>query len=308
MSELIEKQLFIIGAEKCGTTSLYRYLDNHNEIQLSIPKEPIFFEAEYNKGIKYYLETYYDATNLKNKILVDARHRNLFLPYVPSRIRKTVKNPKFIVLLREPVERAISHWTSRYISKQEHLEFKDAIEEDLLRIEAGLNFGENNSDIIWKNNLKSTDSKKGGFYNIFFRTYVDTGFYYEQLKRYYDIFGKENIKVYFSKELEQKPKEVMKDIFEFLKIEDKSDHINYQKYNKSADKQLIKKKSKSFNYLYKLIKKIIPNDIIINSKRILYKIKFNNNKLDKATIDNLRLIYQKENEKLNILIDREIIW
>jgi len=100
----------------------------------------------------------------------------------------------------------------------------------------------------------------------------------------------------------------MKDIFEFLKIEDKSDHINYQKYNKSADKQLIKKKSKSFNYLYKLIKKIIPNDIIINSKRILYKIKFNNNKLDKATIDNLRLIYQKENEKLNILIDREIIW
>lgn len=91
---------FILGAAKCGTTSLHAWLDFHPDILMSDPKEPFFFEAEYERGREYYRETYFKHWQ-GQPLTGDARHRNLYFSYIPERIRELNPAARFIILLRE---------------------------------------------------------------------------------------------------------------------------------------------------------------------------------------------------------------
>ena len=96
------KYFFVLGAAKCGTTSLYYYLNQHPDILMSTPKETLFFEKEYHKGVEYFLNKHFP--NYKGEaFLGEGRHRNLYLPYVPERIAASYSDAKLIVILRKGV-------------------------------------------------------------------------------------------------------------------------------------------------------------------------------------------------------------
>lgn len=129
--------LFILGAAKCGTASLYNWLGQHSQICVSKPKEPVFFEAEFHRGLDFYWDKYFSHYQ-GQRILCDARHRNLYMPYVPDRIHSVNPNARFIVLVRNPIDRAYSHWWMFHRRSKDKDVFEAAVQDNLARLAKGL--------------------------------------------------------------------------------------------------------------------------------------------------------------------------
>ena len=105
--------LFILGAAKCGTWTLHGCLAAQAQVCMSDPKEPFFFEAQFEQGLDHYHRTYFGHWN-GERLIGESRHRNLYLPYVPERIHRVSPEARLIVMVRNPIERAYSHWWHWY--------------------------------------------------------------------------------------------------------------------------------------------------------------------------------------------------
>src|SRR5690242_8679107 len=105
---MIPPHFLIIGAQRCGTTSLFEYLANHPEIVPPSVKKIHFFDSEYEKGEAWYRARFPVLEN--GFITGEATPYYLFHPRVPKRVRNWNPNVKLIVLLRNPVDRAYSHF------------------------------------------------------------------------------------------------------------------------------------------------------------------------------------------------------
>lgn len=98
----------IIGAMKSGTSTLHSNLQLHPEIGMSKLKEPHYFDKYYNKPLSYYSDQFSHAKRLNGES-TPAYSWNHIFPEIPERIYNTVPNVKLIYLLRDPVDRIISH-------------------------------------------------------------------------------------------------------------------------------------------------------------------------------------------------------
>jgi len=199
----------ILGAAKAGTTSLHYYLSQHRDIYMSHPKEPPFFQREYELGPEYYEKTYFHGwTNEKH--VGDAAHRNLFLPYIPARIAETVPNARFIVITRNPVERSFSHFWHEYSRGDQKRSFEECLERDVERLKNGPSF---ENPQVFVNALDEYDSTPD------VPTYLDSGYYGEQIQRYIDLFGAERVKILFFEDLVNKTEYMLNQVFQFLELE-----------------------------------------------------------------------------------------
>lgn len=106
--------LFIIGAAKSGTTSLHHHLARHPDILMSDPKEPGFFVDEldyYPKDEDWYLSLFADGPDLAYRGESSTHYTKLpTYPGVPGRIASYCERPRLIYLMRDPIDRAISHY------------------------------------------------------------------------------------------------------------------------------------------------------------------------------------------------------
>jgi len=202
----------ILGAAKSGTTSLYYYVGQHPDVCLSQPKEPLFFESEYERGLGFYWERYFGQCNGQSAI-GEARVYNLYLPYVPQRIRDSLPHARFIAVLRDPVDRAYSHWWHRYTRRIERLSFEDAVADNLETLRAGPRFEGDAGALEWQRGLfRNMNGTR-------YRTYVDLGYYAEQLGRYLELFPRERLKVILYEELVSDPAAVARDVWGFLGVD-----------------------------------------------------------------------------------------
>lgn len=142
---MLGREIFILGAAKCGTTTLANWLARSPDIAMSHPKEPVFFEYEYRLGLQHYWDKYFSGSWRGESWVLDARHRNLLLPFIAARIEESVERPYFLITLREPVKRAYAHWWHWRSRGEESLRFEDAIELDRDRLERGIEL----SDNVW---------------------------------------------------------------------------------------------------------------------------------------------------------------
>jgi hypothetical protein len=124
----------ILGAARCGTNTIYHFLSRHPDVLMSTPKEPFFFEAEYERGLEYYWKTYLDWRG--QRAVGEARPANLFLPYVPLRVRDSIPEARLVAILRNPAQRAFSHWWMKRSRGLEDLSFEAAIDDNLARLES----------------------------------------------------------------------------------------------------------------------------------------------------------------------------
>ena len=118
-----------IGASKSGTTSLYDILKQHSDIFLPSFKEPHFFDIPlvYQNGIEWYKKTYFQSVK-NEKCIGDFTPTYLFDEHAPERILNDLGvNMKFIIILRNPVDRAYSHYLHSKRDLHEHLSFEDAL-------------------------------------------------------------------------------------------------------------------------------------------------------------------------------------
>jgi len=103
---------FLIGAAKCGTTTLFRTLRDHPEIHGSQPKEPKFFGAQYYKGWDWYLSLFEAgrAHPVRMEASVLYTGGDAMFHGSAQMIHQYIPDPKFLFVARDPMARIVSHW------------------------------------------------------------------------------------------------------------------------------------------------------------------------------------------------------
>jgi hypothetical protein len=201
---------YILGGQKCGTSSLYDYLTTHPSIEPCYTKEPSYFDRYFERGLHWYKVNFpfkihkFIATNiLKNKFITgEASVRYLDHPFAPQRIKEITPNAKFIILLRNPIDRAHSHYTMIYRRNSESSSFVDAIENEKERITEPFNKMLNDSNY---------------YSDIYFRhAYLHRGIYVDKIKRWMEVFPKEQFLIIQSEEFFKNPSKIYNDVLEFL--------------------------------------------------------------------------------------------
>ena len=146
--------VFIVGSQKCGTSSLAKLLDQNSEVCLSTPKEPNYYTGNYEKGLNWYRNCFEDA----GKVLVDASTTYTMCPLsdkalnlkkgraqqtgVPRRIREDSPGARIIYIIRDPVNRLYSNYWHNMKYGYEKLPLRDAIARDPQYIHMGEYFGQ----------------------------------------------------------------------------------------------------------------------------------------------------------------------
>ena len=124
--------VFIIGTQKSGTSTLFEWLKQDNRLQFPKYKETHYFSTNYKLGSKWYLQLFKNYK--KNKIRCEIDPSYLFHPKAISRILKITTFPKFIVILRRPIDRAYSHYLMSQYRGYETLSFVEALDQEKNRI------------------------------------------------------------------------------------------------------------------------------------------------------------------------------
>jgi len=119
--------VIIPGTMRGGTTSLYHYLARHPQIAPSIKKEVHYFDLHFARGPEWYRRQFAAAPSGSSPWPFESSPYYMFEPRVPARIRGLVPDVKLVFLLRDPVERAFSHYQKNRRDGREPLDFLDAI-------------------------------------------------------------------------------------------------------------------------------------------------------------------------------------
>lgn len=216
----IMPSFLIIGAKKCGTTSLFKYLIEHPNVGTPIKKEISFFDVNFRKGISWY-KSYFPTVEQKLYkpcfITGEATANYIDNPDVPSRVAETIPNVKLIALLRNPVDRAYSHYYHTKRIGREFLSFEEAIEQEEERVK----------------NIRSgiLQDKYGNFYHQDYNyTYLSSGIYIEQLQAWFNLFSKKQILVLTSEDFFAKPAAIFQQVLDFLGLPS-CELKQYKKYN-----------------------------------------------------------------------------
>lgn len=201
----VKPSFLIIGSQKCGTTSLYNYLIQHPNLIAASKKEIHFFSTNYDKGDEWY-KTHFPRTkafgNKTDVITGEATPYYIFHPHSPARVRKALPDVKIIVLLRDPVERAFSHYKHHVKLKVEPLTFADAIKAEPQRLMCELD--------------KMVQNEGYDSYNLQMYSYLARGVYVDQLKRWLDYFPREQFLILQSEDFFRNPADNYLRSLEFL--------------------------------------------------------------------------------------------
>jgi hypothetical protein len=196
----------IIGTQRGGTSSLFKYLATHLNAIRSLRKETEFFSREYFRGLGWYKANFplrVRASLRRDRLLTfEATPDYLFHPHAPARAADIVPNAKIIVLLGNPVERAISHYLHMVALGFESLSLPDALEAEASRIAPDV-------EAMERDPLHYCHS----FLHF---SYVSRGLYSEQLARWFRYFARERFCIIKSEDFYADPKEIYLRTLEFL--------------------------------------------------------------------------------------------
>jgi hypothetical protein len=176
--------IVILGAQRGGTTSLFDWLAGHPSVAPSTTKEVHYFDRFYGNGERWYRAHF--PLRVSSRLAMEATPYLLFSPLAPERVAADLPgSTRFIVLLREPVQRAISqYWHSRRIHAEDQpLAAALALEEDRL---AG------------QREIILAGGESFAFRNF---SYKARGRYAEQLRRWFDVIDRQRFLVMESEEL-----------------------------------------------------------------------------------------------------------
>lgn len=214
----------IIGTQKGGTTSLFHYLEHHSRILPAKIKEIHYFSFSFSCGERWYRAHFPHAGRANEDALTyEASPYYLYMPEVPERVAAFNAQMKLIVMLRDPVSRAYSHYRMSVKQGKEALSFEDAIEQEAERLERErVRFGAEQA------------FTKGASHRT--HSYLKRGYYAEQLERWFEHFPREQLLILKSEDFFNDPAGVHQDVLQFLGLPIEL-LPSYQQYN-AGKKQL----------------------------------------------------------------------
>ena len=193
----------IIGAQKAGTTSLFEYLRRHPAIYMPPEKEAPFFSRDerFAKGWKWYAGEYFGRAPAE-KLWGKATPHYMTDHYVPARIHELMPRVKLIAILRNPVDRAFSHYRMALSRGYEKRTFDEAISELIQEESLG-----------YSRSLRNVRKEKET------HCYVAWGEYARILQGYRQFFDKDRVLVAFTEKLDKEPHGVINSILQFLNLD-----------------------------------------------------------------------------------------
>ena len=189
----------IAGASKCGTSSIHYYLSCHPQVLLSHKKELDFYWTNYRRGIDWYLAHFPTITDRSNFLTGEASPNYLRFPQVARRIQDTFPQTKIIILLRNPVDRAISWHYHKLNNGLTSVDLETAIATEI----------ENLSTMT---EAEITNTAFGDPDNIMSSLYI------YKIKPWIELLGREQFLILKSEEFYRNPLRVMADVFQFLDL------------------------------------------------------------------------------------------
>ncbi len=289
----------IVGAAKCGTSSLANYIDQHPEVYISKPKEPRFISSQFTefplKGPlsdrleSWYVKTYdeyvklFENTN-EAKAVGEASVDNLFFyeRAIPL-IKEYLGDPKIIIMLRHPVKRAFSAYSHMIRDRRETFSFEEAIDMQEER-------RENNWEFLY--------------------SYIEASRYYNQVKAYKENFKK--VLIILTEDLHKTPTSTFEEIFSFLEVDPQFKVDQTIQYNKSGVPRsrvihhFFRKDNKLRKAIQPLTHLLIPPNI---RKRLFYKFQSQNLKkmeIDPETYKKLNVVFKNDIIQLQRIINKDL--
>ena len=187
----------VCGVKKCGTSALDVYLRSHSEIILARNKEVHFFDRdEFFTGPYLDYDAYHSAFPRKpaGSVMGECTPSYIYWNDAPRRIWEYNNEMKFIVILRNPIDRAYSDWWMEHSRGNDELNFSAAIRMESDRVR---------SELPKQSRLHS---------------YIDRGRYVQQLRRLWFFFGQDNVLVIRYEELRSRPRNELNRVCEFLGV------------------------------------------------------------------------------------------
>ena len=218
-ADQIMPDFIIIGAQRCGTTSLYKYLTKHPSVARGLLKEVHFFDLHFRKGIPWYRSQFPSLFHKRAFIAGEASPYYIFHPHAPRRIFETIPQAKLIALLRNPVDRALSHYYHEVANGVEPLSFEDAIDREGERLDGEME--------------KLLEDEDYQSFNHRHFSYLLRGIYVDQLKVWMDLFSKEQLLILRSEDMLSDPSATTKRVSDFLGLPGWEPNT-FKKYNARA--------------------------------------------------------------------------
>jgi hypothetical protein len=304
---------FLVGAPKAGTTSLYQYLAEHPEIYMSPIKEPNFFASEIRPenvseelqdrvrrdmdALKMYLqgpmsekrfggmvlewEDYLKLfENVKGEVAIgEASVLYLWSKTAAKNIFSRIPDAKIVMVLRDPAERAFSQY--------------------LHNVTNGIICGS------FRQHIYNSSRPKSEKFSVGYPS-LELGLYYEQVKRYVDIFPRENLQILFFEDYRQQPARTLEKLFSFL-------HVNSGFTPDMSQKQLEPQVPRAVGAahflkrygLWQPLKKLSPRAFRSQLREVVFK-KRKSLVMDSKDRDYLRDYYRDDIRKLSALLSRDL--
>jgi hypothetical protein len=198
----------ILGVQKGGTTSLFRYLQQHPNIATVYKKEVKYFDCNYSKGLDWYRShfPFREEMDRSYRVSGEASPNYIFHPQAAERARETLPNARLILLLRDPVARALSHYHGNRRKGREKLSFVEAIESETGRLA-----GEKEKILA--------DPRYPMFKYLHF-SYLSRGVYVEQIRNWFACFPREQMLILRSEDFFENPAAVFQRVSSFLELPD----------------------------------------------------------------------------------------
>lgn len=237
MKKNCKANLMIIGTQKAGTTSLFNYLKQHPDLYFSRVKELTYFVDNncYERGEKYFNSFFSGHKN--EKVIATSYVHMLPCDYCPERVKNYNPDTKFIIMVRDPIERAYSAF---YYALRNGWENENE-----------------NFDSVYTLEEKRLQGNLTERYDL---AYFSNGLYYKHLLNWYSYFPKENFLILLDLDLYKEPENTFRRIFQFLNIDPDYKIDTAKKYNtagatrfKALQNLMINKDSKFLRKLGNLV-------------------------------------------------------
>ncbi|CAN5425909.1 MAG: sulfotransferase family protein [Acidimicrobiia bacterium] len=200
----------VIGVQRAGTTSLYRDLKQHPQVIGAATKEVHYFDYNHAKGLSWYRAHFPHRRTLARHpgappVTGEATPNYLFHPHAPWWVRSELPTARLIVVLRDPVRRAYSHWQLNRRIGLEDLSFEEAIDRE--------------EDRIAPDRRRLETEPEYPAYDLFRFSYAARGTYASQLERWFAAIPRSRFLVVRSEDLDQAPDRTFDRVTDFIGVE-----------------------------------------------------------------------------------------
>jgi hypothetical protein len=287
----MKPNLFIVGAAKCGTTSLHDYLNQHPEVHMSEHKEIKYFgqdiasmEPKGNQNLTVSEYVSYFSPGKCHKVVGESSPQYLYSLNAAKEIFEFNPKSKIIIMLRNPMDTLIS------------------LHKQLLHV--GL---ENEHDLWLALKKEEKDILKEGYPGVVLKApkktyYLNRLNYAPQVQRYYDTFGKENVKVVFFDDFISDTIKTYQDICFFLRVDEKFiPDIPVKNPSKIIKYKILHKMYFNRPGLINLVWKLLPVSVSLKIKEKLINFNTRIGKSDLLTRNELKVLKEHFNSEINSL-------